>query len=333
MTTRKIRWGILGTGHIAHLFVQDLRLIPDAKVLAVGSRTRERAEAFGAEFDIPHRHAGYEGLAGDAEVDIVYVATPNALHREHMLMCLEAGRAVLCEKPFTLNAAEAEEVLTVARARSRFVMEGMWTRCFPAWRQVREWLADGKIGEARLVKADVCLRRPFDPARRNYDLNLGGGALLDLGVYPLALAQMVFGAEPAGVTGCAAIGVTGVDEQSGYLLRYAGGQMALLGASLQAEAGQQAEIAGTLGRIIVPHPWTRPERAELFRQGDEGRTFESPRVGRGFVYEAQEAMLRLRGGECESPWMSWTDTLQVTRTADALRRSWGLRYPGEAEAG
>lgn len=332
MTTRKIRWGILGTGHIAHQFVQDLRLIPDAQVLAVGSRTRERAEAFGAEFGIPHRHAGYEGLAADAEVDIVYVATPNALHRENMLMCLEAGRAVLCEKPFTLNAAEAEEVLTVARAQRRFVMEGMWTRFFPAWRQVREWLADGKIGEARLVKADVCFRRPFDPARRNYVLNLGGGALLDLGVYPLALAQMVFGAEPVGITGCAAIGVTGVDEQSGYLLRYAGGQMALLGASLQTEAGQQAEIAGTLGRIVVPHPWSRPERADLFRQGDEGQTFESPRTGRGFVYEAQEAMLRLREGECESPWMSWADTLQIMQTADTLRRTWGLRYPGEAAA-
>ena len=192
--SRKYRWGILGPGRIAHQFAADLQLLPEAELVAVGSRSRENAEAFGAQYHIPRRHASYEALAADPEVEIIYVATPHIFHYRDSLLCLQHGKAVLCEKAFTINAREAEQLIAFARREKLFLMEAMWTRFQPALIKLRELLAAGTIGEQRMLRGELAFRAPFDPSGRLFDPALGGGALLDLGIYPLALAAMIFGA-------------------------------------------------------------------------------------------------------------------------------------------
>ncbi len=188
-----IRWGILGTGWIANEFAQGLAQLPDADLVAVGSRTRESAQRFAEQYGIPNRHASYQALVNDAEVDVIYVATPNPLHREHVLLCLASGKPVLCEKPFALNAREAEAMVQVAREKKLFLMEAMWSRFFPLMAKVRSLLADGAIGEVQMLVADLSIHFDFDPADRRYALDLGGGALLDLGVYLVSFASMIMG--------------------------------------------------------------------------------------------------------------------------------------------
>ena len=206
---RRIGWGILGTGAIAHKFARGLAALDDADLVAVGSRTAHRAREFAEEFSVPHRHARYESLVEDEDVDVVYVATPNPFHREHCLLCLRGCKAVLCEKPFALNAAQAEEVIGEARQRELFLMEAMWTRFLPVMGVVRGWIADGAVGEVRMVTADFGFRAEFASEGRLFDLHLGGGSLLDVGVYTLSLASMVLGPNPTSVESAAHLGESG----------------------------------------------------------------------------------------------------------------------------
>jgi predicted dehydrogenase len=256
---RPIRWGILGTGAIARKFAADLLRLPGAELAAVGSRTTEAAERFGAEFAIPRRHGSYAGLAADPEVDVVYVATTNQLHREEALLCLDHGKAVLCEKPFALNLAEAEAMAARARHRGLFLMEAMWTRFFPAIGRLEELLQEGAIGELRQLDARFGFRAPAEPHGRLFDPALGGGALLDVGVYPVALAQLLFGREPARIAALAHHGPTGVDEQAGILCLYDRGELATLACAIRTQARNEAALYGTSGMIRLPDPFWRPE--------------------------------------------------------------------------
>jgi predicted dehydrogenase len=197
---RRIRWGILGTGRIAGQFARGLAALDDAELVAVGSRAAQTAAEFADEHGVPHRHASYADLAADPDLDAIYVATPHPFHKGNSLLCLGAGKAVLCEKPFTINAAEAEEVVAAARGQGRFLMEAMWTRFVPAAARVRELLAEGAIGEVRMLRADFGYRAGIDPNGRLFNLALGGGALLDVGVYTVSFASMVFGAQPSQIT-------------------------------------------------------------------------------------------------------------------------------------
>jgi predicted dehydrogenase len=207
----KTHWGIIGTGKIAKEFATGLAVLPEAELVAVGSRTAESANRFANMFGVPHRHASYEALVNDSNVDVVYVATPHSLHKENSLLCLQAGKAVLCEKPFTINAAEAETVIRLAREKKLFLMEAMWTRFIPLVVKVRQLLADRVIGDVQMLVADLGFLVDFDPLHRLFAPQLGGGALLDLGVYPVSLASMIFG-PPSRITGMAQLGKTGVDE-------------------------------------------------------------------------------------------------------------------------
>ncbi|MDQ1255520.1 MAG: hypothetical protein QG656_112, partial [Candidatus Hydrogenedentes bacterium] len=191
--TDTIRWGILGTGTVARAFAQDLRFAKGAELAAVGSRRQETADRFGDSFGIPFRHASYEALANDPSVDVVYIATPNSLHKEHTLLCLDAGKAVLCEKPFALNAAEARAMVTAARERGLFLMEAMWTRFIPLTVHLRELLAENALGEIRMLTADFGFRGDFEPEGILWNRAYGGGSLLDVGVYPVSFASMLFG--------------------------------------------------------------------------------------------------------------------------------------------
>lgn len=322
-----IRWGILGTGGIAKTFARGLAPLPDAELVAVGSRSQASAEAFAQEFSVAHAHPTYEALAQDADVDVVYVATPHALHHANSVICLEAGKAVLCEKPFTINAHEAEEIISIARRKQLFVMEAMWTRFLPVMVRVRELLAEGVIGEVQLLQADFGFRTAFNPHNRLFDPTLGGGALLDVGVYVVSLASMVFG-QPQQVSGFAHLGQTGVDEQAAMVLNYGTGQHALLSAAIRTKTPHEATIVGTEGIVHIHAPWWHATTLSLTR-GEKQETMQLPYTGNGYSYEAVEVMQCLRAGKYESSVMPLAETLQIMQTLDQLRAQWGLRYPME----
>jgi predicted dehydrogenase len=324
---RPIRWGILGTGRIAELFVQGLAVLPDAEVVAVASRAPETAEAFGERFGVPRRHGEYAALAADEEVDVVYVATPHSVHRDATLLCLDAGKAVLCEKPFALNAAEAREMIAAARRHGLFLMEAMWTRFAPAMVELRRLLADGVLGDVRLLTADLGWRFDPDPRHRLYDPQLGGGALLDLGVYPVSLASMVLG-NPSAVSAVATLAETGVDAQTAVLLRHPGDRLAVLSCSMQAALPIHAAIVGSEARVEIRN-WYNPGGFVLRRDGADPERFAFSRAGNGMEYEAAEVGRCLRAGALESAVMPLDETLTIMRTLDRVRAQIGLRYPGE----
>ena len=324
----KIRWGILSTGYIATEFAKGLAELPDADLVAVGSRTQASADAFGKRFDVPHRHASYEALANDPDVDVVYVGTPHNLHRENALLCLNAGKAVLCEKPFTINAAEAQEIIETARRKRLFLMEAMWTRFIPAMQKICQMLADGVIGDPRMVMVEFGFRPPFDPKGRLFDPELGGGALLDLGIYPITLAWLVFG-PPTDIISTASIGSTGVDEQNATILSYDQGQLAVLASTLQAQTSHEAQIIGTKGRIRIHRQWWHPTTFTLSLTGTADEVITVPARGNGYNYEAAEVMRCLRESKLESDLMRLDESMEIMNVMDRIRDQWGLRYPME----
>lgn len=326
--TAPIRWGILGTGSIAKQFARGLQALDDARLVAVGSRAAATAEAFGTEFDVPRLHASYEALAADPEVDAIYVATPHPLHRENAILCLEAGKAVLCEKPFTINARQAAEVVAVARRKRVFLMEAMWTRFLPIVAQAREWIASGAVGEPRLVTADFGFRAGVNPESRLFNPRLGGGALLDVGIYTVSFASMVFGPKPTRIESMATLGETGVDEQAAVILGYGNGALAALTTAIRTNTPHEARIIGTDGRILLHPPYWRGTKATLQAGGKE-ETVELPLQGNGYNYEAAEVGRCLRAGELESPVMTLDDTVAIVGILDAIRAQWGLKYPME----
>ncbi|MEE4312123.1 MAG: Gfo/Idh/MocA family oxidoreductase [candidate division KSB1 bacterium] len=323
-----IRWGILGTGAIAHAFSEGLSFTPDAKLTAVGSRRMETAQKFGDKYDIPNRHDSYEALATDPDIDVIYIATPHMFHRDNAILCLTHGKAVLCEKAFTINAAEAAEVISLAREKRLFLMEAMWTRFQPLVVKLRKMLQDGLIGDVRMMTADLGFKFDFDPKSRIFDPALGGGALLDIGIYPLAMAYMIFGA-PEKIKSMAILGSTGVDEQETIILGYSGGEIATLYASTQVHTPKEVILIGTKGRIRLHAPIYRPTGMTIQLTDEEDQHLDSGLEGNGYNYEAAEVMNCMRSGQLESAIMPLDETLEIMRTMDALRNQWGFAYPNE----
>ncbi|MFI1370873.1 Gfo/Idh/MocA family protein [Streptomyces longwoodensis] len=331
MTTDSVRWGILATGGIAAAFTADLIDLPDAEVVAVASRSEASARAFGERFGIPRAYGDWASLAKDADIDVVYVATPHAAHRAAAGLCLEAGRNVLCEKPFTLNVREAGELVALARREGRFLMEAMWMYCNPMVRRLKQLVDDGAIGEVRTVQADFGLEGPFPPAHRLRDPAQGGGALLDLGVYPVSFAQLLLG-EPAGIAAQAVLSDEGVDLQTGAVLSWDSGALAALHCSIDGGTGTSASVTGTRGRIDLPAGFFHPERFVLHRTGREPEEFvadpaDGPRTT--LRHEAREVMRAVWAGQTESPLVPLDGTLAVMRTLDTVRERIGVRYPAE----
>lgn len=323
-----IAWGILGTGHIATKFVEDLGRIPQARVAAVGSRSGERAEAFGEAHGIPNRHGSYAGLAADAEVDVVYVASPHSEHCAHATQMMEGGKAVLCEKPMALNATQADRMIETARAQDVFLMEAVWTRFLPVMADVHRCLDAGTLGDVQIVRADIGTAWEVDPQHRLFNPDLGGGALLDLGFYPITLALDVLGA-PDGWTSRATLGPTGVDEQCGGVLQYASGAQAVWHASLRADVGRTCAIAGPEGRLQGERNWWKGAPFHLTRADGTTDTFARPFEGHGYQFEAMHVMECLREGRTESPVLPLSRSRTLLSITDALRAQWGVRYPGE----
>lgn len=325
---RTIRWGLLGPGHISRKFAAALREAEGAELAAVGSRDAARAAAFATDFGIPHAHASYEALASDPTVDAVYIGTPHSGHEEHTLLCLAQGKHVLCEKPLALNAAQALRMITAARAAGLVLMEAMWTRFLPSFVRVRELVTEGRIGEVRLVTADFGFRAAFDPTSRLFDPRLGGGALLDLGIYPLTLASMLCG-EPVEIQATANLGSTGVDEETAVMLRHARGELAVLAASLRVDTPREAHIVGTKGRIRIHFPWWAGTRIGVWEGHEDEQVFEWPSRGGGYTYEAEAFMELIRSGCSESAVMRHDESLAIMRTMDTIRTICGITYPLE----
>ncbi|SDQ72966.1 Gfo/Idh/MocA family protein [Quadrisphaera sp. DSM 44207] len=312
-----LRWGVIGTGGIAGDFTADLALTGSGTVVAVGSRTRERAHAFADRFGVPRRHGSYAALVEDPEVDVVYVATPHPMHHEDALLALRAGKPVLVEKAFTMDAAQARDLVGVARAQGLFLMEAMWTRFLPHTARLRQLLADGALGELVVVTADHGQWFPRDPAHRLFDPALGGGALLDLGVYPVSFASMVLGA-PSGVTALVTPAFTGVDGRTSILLDHPGGAHAVLHCTSAARTPTRAAVVGTDARVEVEGDFYAPTVITLVPREGEPERFDGRVEGRGLRFEADEVARCLREGLLESPLMPLDETVSVMETMDAV---------------
>ncbi|WP_139993307.1 Gfo/Idh/MocA family protein [Paenibacillus paridis] len=328
MALQTIKWGILGPGWISSKFAADLAYAEGAELVAVGGRNLEKAESFAKRFNIPRAYGSVEELAQDAEIDIVYVGTLHPIHKENVLALLRAGKAVICEKPFTMNAAEAKEIIDVAREKQVFLMEAMWTRFLPPILKVKEWLAADKIGEVRLVKADFGFDIGWAPESRLLDPALGGGALLDAGIYPVSFASLIYGTAPAKIMSSARLGQTGVDEQFSLLFEYEGGRTAALNGAVQLGMVSDAYIYGTKGYIHVPN-FLFGKSATLHAKDAEPESFVDDRKAEGYAFEAEEAMKALREGRLESSAIPLDETLAIMNTLDTIRKQWGLRYPAD----
>lgn len=323
-----IRWGILGTGGIAHLQTTDL-IGNGFTVTAVGSRSQASADAFAAEFAIPTAHGSYEALVADPDVDVIYVSTPHLFHAANALLALRAGKHVLLEKPFTLTAAEATEVVETARANRLVVLEAMWTRYLPHMLRIREIIAAGTLGDVRTLIADHNQKLSRDPQHRVNNPELGGGALLDLGIYPVSFAFDLFGL-PSTVQALAAKTETGVDRQTAIVFGYGEGQQALLHAALDARGPSTAVIIGTEGRIEIDPVWYAPTTFTVFDSEDAIiERFEQKITHRGMQFQAWELERLIGAGQTAGEILPPEETVQIMETLDEIRRQIGLTYPGE----
>jgi predicted dehydrogenase len=333
-----LRWGFLGCGSIASRLGTDVAKLEDHKIQAIASRDSEKASKYAEKFSVPTQHTGqdaYKKLVEDPEVDIVYVATPHNFHLEHASLALNAGKPVLCEKPFTVNAKEAEQLINLARSKNLFLMEGVWSRFFPVWVKVRELIAAGEIGKVRQVYSDFGYGAGGlggdnrlvigNPNGRLFSRELIGGGLMDVGCYPVNIAMMLLGV-PSVVKAFGILGHTGVDENVGIVLGFESGALATCTTSLQVTTPFQTTILGTEGRIEVPF-WWRPKSFTVHKNGQTEHVFEHE--GEGFHFEAMHVAECLHAGKTESDVLPLDETLAVMKTLDRVRAEIGLKYPGE----
>lgn len=311
-------WGILGLGRIAHKFASDLSLLPNAVLYAAGSRDMARAASFAQQHRIPHYFDCYEAFAACEGLDIAYIATPHSGHIDAALLCLERGIPVLCEKPLALNRQEAQRMADAARANQTFLMEAIWTRFMPVTLQLMAWLEQGLIGEVKAVKADFGFHSPYDPASRLFNPDLGGGALLDIGIYPVFLALLVLGV-PDKIQAATSFGPSGVDEDTGIIFSYDSGAMAHLHANIRYQTPVEAVIYGELGQIYLHSRWHHAPRISLkLNQGQiTEQSFEYP--GSGYQFEATEVMRCLDKGLTESPLLPMSFSLTLMDLLDQVR--------------
>lgn len=325
---KKIKWGIIGCGRIAHLFAEGLKVLENAQLYAVASQTDGKAKEFAQKHEVSTYYSSYEELVKDNNVDVIYIATTHNFHYENTMLCLNNGKHVLCEKAFTINAGQAEKLINCAREKGLFLMEAMWTRFFPCIVELNDILKQGLIGDIKNLRADFGINRELDPEERKINPYLGGGALLDLGVYPVSFASMVYKRSPFKIHSSASIGKTGVDEQSSYLFDYTDGRTALLYSSFIAEVPHEAMIVGTNGFIKIDD-FFHPSRMLISLNNGEQRLVEKAIVSTGYNYEAEEVMNCIASGKLESEVMPLDETLEIMKTMDELRAQWGLYYPGE----
>ena len=326
------KWGILGPGKIANKFAVALTLAGNARLEAVASRDAGRAREFAVAHGAARWYDNYEQLAADPAIDAVYIATPHGFHAEHVLLCLRHGKAVLCEKPMALSNEQVREMVDAARSGGRFLMEAMWTRFLPIMEKTLELVREGRIGAVRYVRADFGFLAPFDPAGRLYNLRLGGGSLLDIGVYPLFLCLQLLG-EPDSIRAAGHLAPTGADETCHAILQYRDGRSAVFSSTLACPTGITAEIGGTEGMIQLPGPWYKNDnlvlRTGASQKDSKPATIQLEPVVNGFEYQIREVMRCLEEGLIESPKMPHAFSLTMSKVMDAIRGQIGVKYEEE----
>lgn len=334
---KQMKWGIVGTGNISSQFAQGLELVENAQIAAVASRNEGSARAFAQRFGIPKSYGSYEDMAKDAGLDIIYIGTPHTQHYANAMLFLEAGFAVLCEKPLGVNAAQAEKMVAKAREKKVFFMEGMWTRFFPAFKKAVEWVRSGRIGEPKIVNAMFGYDGSANKGQWRFAHDMAGGALLDVGIYPLAMTFSMLGADPVKVSTAARI-VNGVDEYNTFTFEYADGRIAVLTDAIGVKLNNSVFIGGTKGSVLLGEGWWHADRAELAPWGDtdvgitaDREVYDQPYASTGFQYEARAVQEYVARGLKEAPEMPLDETLKIARMMDRLRAGWGLVYKEDEE--
>ena len=324
-----INWGIIGTGFIAQVFTEEFDYIENGKITGVASRSREKAEEFAVKNNIEKSYSSYEDLAKDDEIDVIYIATPHNLHFENTLMCLNNNKHVLCEKPIGVNEKQTKEMFELAKEKEIFLMEAMWTYFLPPILKVKEWIEEGKIGEIRLLTARVGINAIKEDNKRLFDPALAGGALLDTGIYPVALSNYLLKGKPIDINASSYLGETGIDEHSGLLLKYPKDIVAQLTCSIQADILTEATIYGTRGQIYIPD-FLRARRA-VFVTGDNKENVEDERESQGYTYEIEAVNQDIMNNNIENSIATRQITLNNMKVLDRAREIIGLKYPFEKE--
>ncbi len=324
-----IKWGIIGTGFMATMFAEDFNYVKEGKLYAVASRSQEKATNFSNKFGIEKAYEGYENLLKDKNVDVVYIATPHSYHYENILLSFEHSKPVVCEKPITVNTEQLDEIIHIAKEKDLFLMEAMWMYFLPPIIMAKKWCDDGKIGKIQMIKAFFGNNAEAGQNNRLFNPELAGGALLDLGVYPVALSQMIMDCSLVNVHADGFLGETGVDDFNAAILKYKKGAVSVIGSSLTSSLKNDAYIYGTEGYIYIPD-FYKARMAYLFcSDGDD--VFEDERSSRGFHYEAEEVNQLIKAGEKESPRISHKKSLCIMCTLDTIRRRLKVHYPFEKQ--
>ncbi len=325
---KKIRWGIIGTGGIAGVFAETLKKIDGAELAGVGSRSKKTAEAFAKRFDIPNAYGSYQELVAADDIDVVYVATPHPMHMDNTILCLEHKKAVLCEKPLCMNAEQAEKMITAAKENKVFLMEAMWTRFLPVLQKVREVIDAGMIGDLQFARADFSFKASDDPKKRALNPALGGGALLDVGIYCISFLSFIFRRQPDQIKAAARFAKTGVDAQTTAIFTYNESRTAVFNTAIDLHTDRRAAIYGTKGYIVLSDNFYKADWAKIVtHQGTE--MIEMPFEGSGFQFETRHTMDCIREGRLESEIMPLEESLCIMQTSDTIRMQIELKYPCE----
>ncbi|WP_343210049.1 Gfo/Idh/MocA family oxidoreductase [Anaerolentibacter hominis] len=326
---RTIKWGILGCGRISTTFSAAVNGMKDACITAVAARDKKRAELFAAQTGAQRAYGSYEELAADPEVEVIYIGVPHAMHKDAAILCMKSGKHVLCEKPFALNQREAEEMVRTAKEHQVFLMEAFWTKFLPITAKAKDWIRNGKIGDVQYIRAEFCFKNPADINNRLFDPALGGGALLDVGIYPINYANDLLGELPCEIVSKAVIGSTGVDEINSMIFRYPSGVIADINSAIVMERPEKAVIIGDEGRIEAEPFWGAQSISLFDGDGRLVQVYEQKHPVNGYEYEAMEVGHCIRQGKLESERHKLADTLETMKIMDGLRKQWGLQYPGE----
>jgi predicted dehydrogenase len=328
---KEVRWGILGCGWIAGKFAEALQKTPNSKLVAVAARETERAEAFAEKWNFDRSYGSYLDLVNDSEVDIIYVATPHSYHFAHTKLCLEAGKHVLCEKPFTINSAQLQVLIDIAKNRNLFLMEALWSKFLPGIIKAKELIAEGAIGDVISMDVDFGMNFPYDPEHRIYNPLLAGGALLDIGIYPLFLSLNLFGL-PEILKAHSVLNEDKVDLTTSLITQSKSGIVCHLNSTTQANTPVKARIYGTSGSIEFDNWWFTPVSFTLKQDGKKDEILNFPPIVNGYEYEAIESVKCLLNGKTESEIMPFDFSIMLMEQMDEIRRITGITYPKEIES-
>ncbi len=318
---RKIKWGIIGLGNIANKFAETVNAMDSVELKAVASRSKEKSEAFGKLYDLPSEkcYENYDELVKDESIDVVYIAVPHVFHKEISILCLKNGKGVLCEKPVTMNSKEIKEVIRAAEENKMFFMEAMKTRFLPINQKIKQVINEGKLGEVRLLQADFGFNAEFDPMSRLFSKELGGGALLDVGIYNISYSSFIFGNHPKNIKSNLYMGKTGVDECISINLEYEEGKQAQLYSAINLDTVRDANIIGTKGRIRVPK-FSNADTAYILIDGKEEK-IEMPFDINGFEYQIREVSKCINERNLQSEIMSWNDSIEIMNIMDFIKNN------------